>query len=109
MPTAYSITARAKTVFLYLSCLVKVAHLLVSVRYVVDDLVVVPDDALQLEECLERLLVQGELLVAEAEVVESLHAGRVVLERHRVELLGLLQVPAVEVAVAEVDEGGGIV
>ena len=59
----------------------------------------VPDDGLQLEEALERVLVETELLVAEAEVVEGLHARRVVLQGHVVQLAGLLHVTLLKRAI----------
>ena len=58
----------------------------------IDHFAVVPHDALQLEETLEGLLVEAKLLVREAEVVQGLHTGGVILQSHHIELLGFLQV-----------------
>lgn len=69
----------------------------------------VPNDALELKEALECVLVEAQLLVAEPQVVERLHAGSVVLQGHVVQLLRLLHVALVEGAVAHVDEGGRVV
>ena len=59
----------------------------------------IPDDGLQLEEALEGVLVERELLVAEPQVVEGLHARSVVLQRHVVQLAGLLHVALLEGAI----------
>ena len=59
----------------------------------------IPDDGLQLEEALEGVLVERELLVAQAQVVEGLHARSVVLQRHVVQLASLLHVALLEGAI----------
>ena len=84
----------------------------------------VPHDALQLEKALQSFFVDSELFVAEPEVVQGFNTGGVVVQGNHVKLLkngfrilafvvrlhlGLLQVALLEVAVAEVDKGGGIV
>ena len=75
--------------------LVDVPHELVELRYLEHDLRVVPHDGLQLEKGLQGVLVEAQLLVAEPQVVEGLHAAGVVLQGHIVQLLGLLDVALV--------------
>ena len=58
--------------------LISISHELEDFSYVIDNFTVIPDDALQLKEPLQCLHVQAQLLVGEAEVVESLqppHTG----------------------------------
>ena len=52
--------------------LISISHELEDFSYVIDNFTVIPDDALQLKEPLQCLHVQAQLLVGEAEVVESL-------------------------------------
>ena len=59
----------------------------------------IPDDGLQLEETLEGVFVEREFLVAEPEVVEGLHARRVVLQGHVVQLTRLLHVALLKGAI----------
>ena len=47
----------------------------------------VPHDALQLEKALQSFFVDSELLVAEAEVVQSFNTGGVVVQGDHVKLL----------------------
>ena len=62
------------------SNLIDVLHQLVDVGNLEHHLRVVPHDALELEEDLQTLLVPLELLVAQAEVVQGLNAGGVVVQ-----------------------------
>ena len=55
--------------------------------YVVDHLAMVPHDALQLEKALQSFFVNSELLVAQAEVVQSFNTGGIVVQGDHVKLL----------------------
>ena len=55
--------------------------------YVVDHLAMVPHDALQLEKALQSFFVNSELLVAQAEVVQSFDTGGIVVQGNHVKLL----------------------